>query len=301
MKYSIIIPHYNRPDLIVKTIESFKNLKDKEILIIDDVSTEENLNRLENNINKLNFKNEINLIKSNTKLYLPGARNKGLDLAKGDWIYFIDDDDEVTPKFVKWLNKNKQNKKYDFYRFPNIERLDEKNKMYIYKWWHEKYSAQVSTYLFNKQFLNDSKIKFNEEIHYGEDFELMIQIFDLEKIKSKYIHLFAFYYNKFTNIDSMIRNKEETPSKKLKAIDIILNSNYKDKESYALSFLVGDFFFSYKKNAYSNEKETFKIYNDFYKRIKPKFKNWWNIYLPWKINYFSMKKYLKKGRKKYKV
>ena len=84
MKYSIIIPHYNRPDLIIKTIESFKDLKDKEILIIDDVSTEENLNRLENNINKLNFKNEINLIKSNTKLYLPGARNKGLDLAKGD-------------------------------------------------------------------------------------------------------------------------------------------------------------------------------------------------------------------------
>ncbi len=50
MKFSIIIPHYNRPDLIIKTIESFKDLKDKEILIIDDVSTEENLVKLRNYI-----------------------------------------------------------------------------------------------------------------------------------------------------------------------------------------------------------------------------------------------------------
>ena len=301
MKYSIIIPHYNRPDLIINTIESFKDLKNKEIIIVDDVSKIENIEKLKQNISKLNFaNNEIKLYESREKLYLPGARNKGMELAQGEWIYFIDDDDEATPQFIKWLNKSKQYKKYDFYRFPNIERLDGKNKMYIFKWWHKKYSAQVSTYLFNKAFLKQNKIKFNESILYGEDFELMVQIFDLKKVKSKYIHCFAFYYNKFSNVDSMIRNKEINPANKLDAINILLDSKYKNKNSYALSFLVGDFFFSYKNKAYSNEIQTYQVYQSFYEKIKPKFIDWWNIYIPWKIQYFSFKKYLKRNKDKFK-
>ena len=89
MKYSIIIPHYNRPDLIVKTIESFKNLKDKEILIIDDVSTEENLNRLENNINKDSIEIDKDYI-----IYLWNIRNKQisgkLNKSGQDDMYFVD-------------------------------------------------------------------------------------------------------------------------------------------------------------------------------------------------------------------
>ena len=50
IKYSIIIPHFNRPDLIMNGINSFKNLKDKEIIIVDAMSSQENIEKLQNNL-----------------------------------------------------------------------------------------------------------------------------------------------------------------------------------------------------------------------------------------------------------
>ncbi len=295
MKYSIIIPHYNRPDLIIKTIESFKDLKDKEILIIDDVSTEENLEKLRSAITEMPDQNII-LYESEggVKYYLSGARNKGLDLAKGEWIYFIDDDDEVTPKFVKWLNKNKQNKKYDFYRFPNIERLDGKNKMYIYKWWHKKYSPQISTYLFDSNFFNETKIRFNTKVPYGEDIFFQMEIFEIKKIKSKYKHLPAFYYNRFSNIETMMKSKKHDPKNHLIWIDEALKTNYKAKKSDSLTFFGIYFQNMYKQGNYENKKDALKIFKEYYDKINPTFKDWWKVNLPWKFAIKSFKKEVKR-------
>ena len=294
MKYSIIIPHYNRPDLIVKTIKSFKDLKDKEIIIIDDSSTEENLKKLKNNIQNLNDKNII-LHESiqGEKYFLAGARNKGMELAQGEWIYFIDDDDEATPQFIKWLNKATLNTKYDFYRFPNIERLDGKNKTYIYKWWHKKYSPQVSTYLFNSKFFNETKIKFNTKVPYGEDIFFQMEIFEIKKIKSKYKHLFAFYYNRFSNVESMMKSKKHNPKNHLKWIDEALKTNYKAKKSDSLTFFSIYFKNMYKQGNYENKEEALKVFEEYYNKIKPTFKDWWKINFPWKIVLLSFKKSLK--------
>ncbi len=69
MKYSIIIPHFNRPEIIMNTIKSFKDLKNKEIIIVDDVSTNENIQKLKSNINNLenHIKQDIKLILSEKK------------------------------------------------------------------------------------------------------------------------------------------------------------------------------------------------------------------------------------------
>lgn len=294
MKFSIIITHYNRPNLVINTINSFKNLIDKEIIIIDACSSEKKLEELKKMISTLNNINEIKIIESNKRLTVSMARNKGIDIANGEWIYFMDDDDEARKKFIKFLNKNKLNKKYDFYRFPNIERLNNKNKMLILKWWYKYYSPQVSTWLFNSNFLKSKNIKFNENVNYGEDFEFMIHVFDQEKIKSKYIHCFAFYYNKFTSVESMMRIKEEDPSNKNLVVRTLLNSSYKRKKIAALEFLVMDYHFSYKKGTYSNEKKTRKIYFDYYKQISPNFKTWIKMGFIWKLMFIPFFFFIKK-------
>ncbi len=237
-------------------------------------------------------------LKGGVKYYLSGARNKGLDLAKGEWIYFIDDDDEATPKFIKWLNKNRQNKKYDFYRFPNIERLDGKNKMYIYKWWHKKYSPQISTYLFNSNFFKETRIKFNTKVPYGEDIFFQMEIFEIKKIKSKYKHLCAFYYNRFSNIETMMKSKKHDPRNHLIWIDEALKTNYKAKKADSLTFFSIYFQNMYKQGNYENKELALKIFKEYYDKINPSFKDWWKVNLPWKIALSHFKKEIKRSNLK---
>ena len=83
IKYSIIIPHFNRPDLIINGINSFKNLKDKEIIIVDAMSSQENIEKLQNNLKLIEQEQNVNLVLSNERLSNSLTRNKGLSLAKG--------------------------------------------------------------------------------------------------------------------------------------------------------------------------------------------------------------------------
>jgi len=91
MKISAIIPAYNSQDFILDAIKSIQNQTHPidEIIVIDDGSTD----------------NTQQLIQSQTKniIYLKqdnqgpsAARNAGIKLAKGDWIAFLDADDQWT-------------------------------------------------------------------------------------------------------------------------------------------------------------------------------------------------------------
>ncbi len=288
IKYSIIIPHFNRPDLVINGINSFKDLKDKEIIIIDAMSSNDNIKKLKNNLKLIDSKQNINLILSKERLNLSSARNKGLSLAKGDWIYFIDDDDEAREKFIKFLNKNKLKSKYDFYRFPNIEKIDGKLKSFIIKIlpWNNRYSPQVSTFLFNKNFLWKNNIQFNSSCYYAEDRFFIMVLFSQQKIKHKYIHIFSFNYNIFSSMTSLVRRKHSTPEYNLQIIDDILASNYKNKKVISLEILLSDYYSLFLKKMYIDGKESAKIYDKYIQKISPGIKIWLKLDTASKFLYF---------------
>jgi glycosyltransferase involved in cell wall biosynthesis len=92
---SVIIPCYNVEDYIEECVysvinQSYKNI---EIICIDNNSTDETLNVLE----KLKLKYPQILIDKEYKKGANAARNKGLKLAKGEWIQFLDADDLLEP------------------------------------------------------------------------------------------------------------------------------------------------------------------------------------------------------------
>lgn len=91
---SIIIPAYNVEPYIQKCVDSVlcQTLVNKEIIIVNDGSTDNTLNIL------LKYKeknNQINLI-SQENGGLSNARNTGLKNAKGEYIVFLDSDDWLT-------------------------------------------------------------------------------------------------------------------------------------------------------------------------------------------------------------
>ena len=97
--YSIIIPHYNSPQLLKRCLDSIPDRNDVEILVIDDNSD----NKLRPTSQKTNVR-IINIPQSDSK-GAGHARNVGIANAIGDWLLFADCDDYYNKGFLDALDK----------------------------------------------------------------------------------------------------------------------------------------------------------------------------------------------------
>ncbi|PKD21144.1 hypothetical protein APR41_12065 [Salegentibacter salinarum] len=115
---SIVMATYNRAHLIKESLiaiseQSYQNW---ECLIIDDGSKDKTQEIVEKFGNKdLRFK--YSKRGSNHKKGLPGSRNHGISLIKGEYIIFFDDDDIPHPDCLKWSIEEILNYKADYCRF----------------------------------------------------------------------------------------------------------------------------------------------------------------------------------------
>lgn len=92
MKLSIILATLNRADFLPACLESYKNLKtDKELIVVDGGSTDGSLEILRSHATFL-------ISETDTSVY--NAWNKGLLKASGDWILFLNSDDELVSKNI---------------------------------------------------------------------------------------------------------------------------------------------------------------------------------------------------------
>lgn len=90
--FSVIIPTYNRADLLMKALESVfaQEFTDYEIIVVDDGSTDDTVTRLEPLANRLTLLQQQNRG--------PGAaRNLGAKSATGEYLAFLDSDDLWFP------------------------------------------------------------------------------------------------------------------------------------------------------------------------------------------------------------
>ena len=93
-KISVIIPTYNRGNMIERAVRSVLNqtYNNIEVIVVDDGSTD-------------NTEEVIKDIKDTSVIYIKEAnagacvaRNKGIDVSSGDYIAFLDSDDEWFPE-----------------------------------------------------------------------------------------------------------------------------------------------------------------------------------------------------------
>ncbi|MCL2157500.1 MAG: glycosyltransferase [Methanobrevibacter sp.] len=93
---TVIIPFYNRPNETIRAIKSvlLQTHKNYEIILINDKSTED-ISSIEDFIKN---NKRISLINLKNNLGPAGARNEGLKYSKGDYIAFLDSDDEFLPE-----------------------------------------------------------------------------------------------------------------------------------------------------------------------------------------------------------
>lgn len=89
---SIIIPTYNRGSLLLKAVESVleQTYQNIECIVVDDCSTDNSMKLLKE---KYHNENRLITIYHKSNRHASAARNSGIDLSKGQFIAFLDDDD----------------------------------------------------------------------------------------------------------------------------------------------------------------------------------------------------------------
>jgi glycosyltransferase involved in cell wall biosynthesis len=95
-KFSVIIPLYNKEGTIIRALNSVLNQKKQcfEIIIINDGSTDNSVRKVET------IKDPRIKLFSQKNNGVSSARNFGIKMAKGEYIAFLDADDEWLPAFL---------------------------------------------------------------------------------------------------------------------------------------------------------------------------------------------------------
>lgn len=103
MRFSVIIPLYNKAPYIKKALDSVlsQTFKDYELIIIDDGSTDRSYAIAKENLEGTSI--EHNLIQQDNA-GVSTARNNGVAASKGDYICFLDADDWWSPAFLEKMN-----------------------------------------------------------------------------------------------------------------------------------------------------------------------------------------------------
>ncbi|MFN6379288.1 MAG: glycosyltransferase family 2 protein [Flavobacteriales bacterium] len=113
-RFSIVIPSYNRSQLIIETLRSVaaQNYKQWECIVVDDLSTDNTIEVVKDFSNHHpSFKVTSNVGKKGAQ----GARNTGLHLAQFEWVVFFDSDDIMSPEYLTKMAEAIQSNDADVY------------------------------------------------------------------------------------------------------------------------------------------------------------------------------------------
>lgn len=186
---SIIMATFNRAHFIVETLQSIQNqtFKDWECIVIDDGGTD-NTDKVIQPF--LSNDNRFQFLKRNSNYHkgLPGCRNYGLDLAKGKYIIFFDDDDIIHPQNLSICLSCFESNSIDFCHyakspFVNSYPILTNQKLEIEKTITiddikdivtQKIGFASCTVLWKKEVFSNNR--FNEKLQYAEEWELFCKL-----------------------------------------------------------------------------------------------------------------------------
>jgi len=237
MKISVIIPTFNRKKTLGRAIQSVMNqsLSPFEILIIDDGSndgTEEWV--------KEKFQNIKYIYQNNHGV--SSARNIGIENAYGDWVAFLDSDDEWLPnKLYEQVKAIESNPEMKFFHTNEIwirngVRVNQMKK-------HKKYGGYIfekcldicrvspSSVLIQKEVFDNIGI-FDESLRVCEDYDLWL------RITSKYPVVFLdipLIYKYGGHADQLSKVNDGIESYRIQSLEKIIKSGFLSDEQKVMA------------------------------------------------------------------
>ena len=318
MKVSVIIPAYNVENYLARSLDSVVNqvYKNLEIIIIDDASTDNTKHIIKEYAEKDNriipFYSEINKGVS-------ASRNIGLKVSTGDYIMFVDSDDELTKDAIRRMVDiaNKYNSDYVdsyhllYYRKSNTKQVSftehklPKKVLVLGSLKENKKILDIYTYIKGKLIKRNliENLEFDETLSRYEDlvFELKLKT----KIKN-YVLLNKITYIYYQREDSLINTfglKHLCYIEAAKKVKEIYNEYDKDIKDKVNSILFQNMILTlFTKVIKNNESLSYnvKVVNDCLNDLVDTFKNYnenkciMKIYKKFINKYLNNEKKLKK-------
>lgn len=260
-KVSIIIPVFNVEKYLTRCLDSVVNqtLDNIEIICINDCSTDNSLDVLKKYALK---DNRIKLIDLPQNRGVSFARNTGIDNANGEYIAFLDPDD--------WWNKNLLKTVYTDIQTYNSEIAifgsnfckndkiipNETQLSYILQFKEQHalrtYQNNLVNYawdkLYNRDFINRHKIRFNENLSQTEDVIFALECFSYNPTMS-FIPKNLYNYQINREGSAMTKNQELVSKqiiafKTLVQCDFFINAN-DDYKQFCLNIILGGLVYFY--------------------------------------------------------
>ncbi len=102
---SVIVPIYNSGKYVVSCLESLacQTLENIEIILVDDHGTDDSMDKVHRFISEYSGGKSFVCAETSTNSGPGAARNVGIELAKGEYVAFVDSDDYVEPSYCQEL------------------------------------------------------------------------------------------------------------------------------------------------------------------------------------------------------
>src|SRR3989338_10335611 len=102
---SVVIPTYNRSERLRRCLKSVmeQTFRDFEIIVIDDVSSDDTFAMIQEEFGVELERGRIGYYNNGKRQERVYSRNKGMEIAKGECIAFLDDDDRWMPRHLSAL------------------------------------------------------------------------------------------------------------------------------------------------------------------------------------------------------
>lgn len=209
-KVSIIIPVYNVEKYIEDCMMSVANQSYPliEMILIDDCGTDSSMKVVENTLTKINREGlDVTIVRHENNQGQSVARNHGIEIAKGDYILFLDSDDMLEPlcleKMVKRLKEtdadvimcnhrtDKENCKLGGYLSAPVKELITKQECFhgLAKCW---FNVMPWGKLLKTSFIRKHQLYFEENIM-NEDVLWTFRLC-VETTKIAFVHEILYYY-----------------------------------------------------------------------------------------------------------
>ncbi|MCD8429780.1 glycosyltransferase [Tenacibaculum finnmarkense genomovar ulcerans] len=218
MFLSIVIPVYNTPvKFLIECLESLKYIPSfikSEIIIVNDGSTEKEILDYLSRLDKKNF-----LIKHEQNGGAGFARNRGIEVSKGQYIFSLDADDVLNDDFEIFINYLQHNPEVDvlygdFLYFGDINKVQKNHKFDKLTLWFE---SNIPACSFFKKSAWKKVGGYDESLKTFEDYDFWIQC-AVKGCEFKYLPYFTFKYRKINDGISLYQKTKTLHKKYFKLI-----------------------------------------------------------------------------------